>query len=97
MVRRWGDGRATALAQRLQELDAADCLGDVADLPYVAVTTGRANSNIEIRDTEDLVIVCRASIGRGEIPKGGSWRALTALTIADVNVSVTSKKKEPDQ
>ena len=84
LLQRWGEERADAVAQRLQELDAAACLGDVADLPYLSVRCDGSDSKIEIQDVDGLVIEGTGSASDSTVSHDGSWQHLTSLTISNV-------------
>lgn len=87
MVKRWGEKLADAVGQRLHELDAADRLGDLADLPFIVVSADDGDGRVEIRDTEDLVVVVGHLPDRDDVgATSGEWREATALTISDVTV-----------
>jgi hypothetical protein len=96
MVRRWGDDQADLVSQRLQELDGAECLGDLAELPYVAVVADGANPMIEIRDTEEAVVVICHAPEQSSRSAVISWRDLTSLIISDVIASGVDHQGVPD-
>jgi hypothetical protein len=92
LVRRWGEEQGNAVSQRLHELDAADCLGDLADLPFTTIATEGAKGTVEIRDSVGLVIVGHVNDVSDDTTAAEAWRRSTSLTISDVFVSVTAQK-----
>ena len=78
---RWGAGRAALLEQRLQELDAVDCLADLDTLPHVEVRDDGTRLHVGVDGGLDLLL--RAEDGRN--PSGDlAWTEVTVVTLVDI-------------
>lgn len=81
MARRWGTGRASLVEQRLQEMDAVDCLADLDTLPHIDVHSDGLRLQVSVDD--GLVLLLRPDDGRN--PSGQlAWAAVTIVTVVDL-------------
>lgn len=83
MVAAWGTVDADQVAQRLQELDAVDRLGDLESLPYIRLSQVNGTSVIVV-DGGDVQIEL---VPDGSHVNEGGWRESTAAVIVDVVVA----------
>jgi hypothetical protein len=78
--RRWGRERSRMLAQRLQELDALDCLGEVRHLLHVRVVADEDSGEIAVSVADGLEL----RVVPSSDSSGGQWDEATEITIAAV-------------
>jgi hypothetical protein len=84
MAERLGDASASALAQCLQELDAADTLATAAALPHLAVTNHDRDGHVVVADRAGNQILLRLDEAESEPSSGESWDDATAATITQI-------------
>lgn len=84
MAGRLGEASAGALAQCLQELDAADTLATAASLPHLAVDHSGHDGHAVVVDPAGTQILLR--LDGVEVEPGGSepWEDATAATITQI-------------
>ena len=84
MVERLGEASARALAQCLQELDAADTLATAASLPHLAVNHTGPDGYVLVVDPAGTQILLRLD-GVEVDPSGGEqWEEATTATITQI-------------
>jgi hypothetical protein len=84
MTARWGERRARAVAQGLDELDALDTLGDVAALPHVHVEPSSAG-RITVHAAGGFRIVLRPDEQQGS--DGQDLDSISSVVVVDVAVT----------
>ena len=84
MVERLGSASADALAQCLQELDAADTLGTAASLPHLAVTNHDRHGHVVIADPAGNRVLLRVDVVDSESTGGEPWQDASAATITQI-------------
>jgi hypothetical protein len=85
LAERWGH-YGDLVAQRLQELDAVDRLGDLETLPYLRVAATREGHIVTVHDGNGVRIRLRPAVPRKAIPSLNAWRTSTAVVVLDVVV-----------
>jgi hypothetical protein len=80
MAERLGTAGAGALAQCLQELDAADTLATAATLPHLAVTNHELGGHVLVADDAGNQILLRLEQPDRHEP----WEGATAATITQI-------------
>jgi hypothetical protein len=86
LVKQWGAATASVVAQRLHELDAMDCLGDVGDLSYVRITVADGGDQLHVGDTDGVVVILVPD-GVTATEEAETWRECTAAMISDVIIN----------
>ncbi|HEX8099931.1 MAG TPA: hypothetical protein VF660_06990 [Actinomycetota bacterium] len=86
LVARWGRQRATSIAQRLQELDAVERLGDMELLSYVRVRSAGKANHVIVEDNDGVRIGLALDLEGGSSNSEIEWEACRAATIVTVVV-----------
>jgi hypothetical protein len=86
MVARWGDDQASAVGHRLHELEGVDCLGDLAELPYLRVAADDADDTFDVTGADGVVVTVLLERVDGQEPDA-AWSNCTSITICDVFVN----------
>jgi hypothetical protein len=83
MNQRWGNAGAALVAQRLQELDAVERLGDLELLPYLRLVPVRSGV-VTVRDRNGVQIRLRPEVHKRSGSAPMRWRDSTKVVILDV-------------
>lgn len=89
MIGRWGRAHAGVIAQRLQELDAAERLSDLELLPYLRLVWTRDHRIVTVVDGDGVRIRLRPELDRRSQGSSEAWRDSTAVAVLDVVVAPT--------
>lgn len=84
MTERWGRARADLIAQRLQELDAVERLGDLALLPYLRLVPAGDGRVVTVHDGDGIRIRLRPKVRPRSGPPSKAWRDSTTVVVLDV-------------
>lgn len=82
LVERWGKLPAAVLEQTLSELEALECLADVAALPFLKV--GRRPRNGEVVVAASRGVEVRLSL---DLSDGAAWKECGSAVIVAVDVA----------
>lgn len=91
MTARWGAERAAQVAQRLQELDAVDQLGDLELLPYIRVVPGEGANELLVDDGNGIRIRLVVEPERNPEGEDPTWRLCSAAAIVEVVIEGTDQ------
>jgi hypothetical protein len=86
---RWGLEPARAVAQRLQELDAVDCLGDLRQLPHVGIAADERSGEITLRIEVGLDLCLVLSVDS----TCNAWEEATDAVIVRIN----DRRRDPQR
>jgi hypothetical protein len=87
MIERWGPAHTDLIAQRLQELDAVERLGDLELLPYLRLAPGRGGRVVTVHGTDGVRIRVRPEVRQQSSPASKAWRQSTVVVVLDVDLT----------
>ncbi len=85
MVERWGEECADVVAQRLAELEAVECLADLALFPHLRITVAASDVSVDGSEPVRLLLTCPETGGEGAV----AWDTVTAVVVVDVVIEET--------
>ena len=86
MTDRWGATGAAAVGQRLQELDAADRLGDLRLLPHIRLLVDGDGEEVIVGARDDFQIRLAPQCGNPGAHSGAPWHEARAVVVLDIMV-----------
>ena len=87
MVKRWGPRRAAAIAQYLQELDAAATLADLAQFAHLTLAVDAAESRGFVRDADGVCVRLRWKLkARRRAQTRPAWADVTAVVVEKIEI-----------
>lgn len=87
MNRRWGDREGSTIAQLLQDLDAAEQLGDLESLPHLRLASTKGGAVLIEHGRAGIAIRIRPQSTGGGSGPADSWQDSTEALVLDVVVA----------
>lgn len=96
MVKRWGDGPATAVGQHLQELDAVENLADLAQFPHLRLTREGADGRAWLDGAEGVRVRIRWQLSQEVGDEDDSWKQVKAIVVETIVIDGEEAHEQSD-